>query len=335
MQKPFFSIIVVSLNAGEELKKTLESVSGQSCRDYEVILKDGGSEDGSLDFLREAFGDGSLDVLKEASADDSPDFLREASSDDSLDVLKEASGRVRLCEKKDRGIYDAMNQALKLATGDYFLFLNCGDYLYDNLVLERVKEKIEVSLKSGLEDKTEWEERKIRAKETGSYGTKTVPRIFYGDLYNRKQQARISSSPEITDFTLFRNVPCHQVCFYHKSLFEKRAYDLKYRVRADYEHFLYCIKERKATAQAMHLVTASYEGGGFSETEKNRRISAREHKEITRKYLGIDACRKYRLILWLTLAPVRSKIAENPRLALGYNRVKSMIYKMKGRHKEK
>ena len=48
MQKPFFSIIVVALNPGKRLEKTLESIVNQTFTDYEVILKDGGSTDGSL-----------------------------------------------------------------------------------------------------------------------------------------------------------------------------------------------------------------------------------------------------------------------------------------------
>ena len=53
MQKPFFSIVVVSLNPGERLKITLESILKQTYTDYEVILKDGGSTDGSLQGLIE------------------------------------------------------------------------------------------------------------------------------------------------------------------------------------------------------------------------------------------------------------------------------------------
>ena len=53
MQKPFFSIVVVSLNPGERLEKTLNSILSQTYQNYEVILKDGGSKDGSLEFLKE------------------------------------------------------------------------------------------------------------------------------------------------------------------------------------------------------------------------------------------------------------------------------------------
>ena len=48
MQMKFFSIIVVALNPGERLKKTLESIASQTFQDYEVIIKDGGSSDQSL-----------------------------------------------------------------------------------------------------------------------------------------------------------------------------------------------------------------------------------------------------------------------------------------------
>ena len=52
MRTPMFSILMVSLNPGGKLVETMESVVRQSYRDYEVIVKDGGSGDGSLEALR-------------------------------------------------------------------------------------------------------------------------------------------------------------------------------------------------------------------------------------------------------------------------------------------
>ena len=48
---PFFSILVVCLNAGSKLEQTITSIQAQDFTDYEIIVKDGGSTDGSLDFL--------------------------------------------------------------------------------------------------------------------------------------------------------------------------------------------------------------------------------------------------------------------------------------------
>ena len=81
----------------------------------------------------------------------------------------------------------------------------------------------------------------------------------------------------------------------------------------------------------MPVIVASYEGGGFSETKENRKRSAAEHKEITVKYLGKAKVFKYRMIMWLTLAPLRTMIAENPALSGIYNGVKNGIYKLFGR----
>ena len=297
MQKPFFSIIVVSLNAGERLKHTVESILGQSCEDYEVIIKDGGSTDGSLDFLPKDHC--SHSTIEKGTIDDELDQEKNR-------VKPAEQERIKLITKKDQGIYDAMNQALEEAVGEYYLFLNCGDYFYDLKVLEKTKREIE-------RKQDETKEKK--------------PSIFYGNLFNRKQHSVITSAPQITDFTLYRNVPCHQVCFYHYSLFLERGYDISYRVRADYEHFLYSVKKERALCHAMDHVVASYEGGGFSETKENRKRSSLEHKQITQIYLKKSGCIKYRLILWLTLAPLRSKIAESPGLSAGYNKIKSLLYR--------
>ena len=78
----------------------------------------------------------------------------------------------------------------------------------------------------------------------------------------------------------------------------------------------------------MPLAVASYEGGGFSETKVNREKSAKEHKEITLKYLGKAKVWKYRAIMWLTLAPLRTFMAESPMFSGIYNGVKKGIYKL-------
>ena len=74
------------------------------------------------------------------------------------------------------------------------------------------------------------------------------------------------------------------------------------------------------------MVVASYEGGGFSETKENRKRSAEEHKEITVQYLGRKKVWKYGMIMALTLAPVRTKMAESPTLSKLYNGIKNAVY---------
>lgn len=269
----FYSIIVVCLNAGERLKDTIKSILEQSYDNYEIVVKDGGSKDGSVEYLRDNIAD----------------------------------DRLKIYDKKDKSIYDAMNQAVELAKGEYLLFLNAGDSFYDNEVLANVTQ--------GILDKE---------KETGK-----LPDIAYGNMYHKALKTIIYPAPEINDFACYRNVPCHQTCFYHKSMFEDRGYDIKYNVRADYEHFLWCFYEKKAKIVYLPVMTAAYEGGGYSETKENKKLSAIQHKEITQKYMGKAKANKYRMLLLLTLAPLRSMLADSKYFSSFYNVIKTLIYKVK------
>lgn len=261
-----FSIITVCLNSGIELGRTIESVLRQDYSQWEIIVKDGMSTDGSVDSLPK-------------------------------------DQRIRVIMQKDKGIYDAMNQAIALAKGDYLLFLNSGDYLLDEHVLSRVAKKIA--------DSPEQRE------------------IYYGDIYNRKTGSEISSNPRINGFACFRNIPCHQTCFYARELMKKRNYEAEFKIRADYDHFLASYYQYKVRPKYLGIVVASYEGGGYSETPKNRIRSAKEHKIIVKRYMHPAQILWYRFLLLITLAPIRSRIAENPKLAAGYNRLKRVLYRHK------
>lgn len=98
-----YSIITVNYNNKEGLRDTIESVIHQSFRDFEFIVIDGGSTDGSADVLREYDKDISYWV-----------------------------------SEKDSGIYNGMNKGIAHASGDYLNFMNSGDSFYDNHVLEKV-----------------------------------------------------------------------------------------------------------------------------------------------------------------------------------------------------
>lgn len=263
-EQVLYSIIVVTLNAGEELLRTVDSILQQTFQNYEIIIKDGFSTDGSIERLPK---------------------------DD----------RIHLYQEKDKSIYDAMNQAIRYAKGEYYLFLNCGDYLYQESVLDEVTQRID----------------------------KKATDILYGNLYNRKLQSVIHAAPDINAFACYRNVPCHQTCFYHKQLFEERAYDIRYTVRADYEHFLWCYFVKKTNICYADIIIANYEGGGFSETKENLEASDRQHKEIIQKYMSKQQILKYHMLLILSLAPLRKKIAENKYLSGIYNKCKACLYAMK------
>lgn len=286
----FFSIIVVCLNPGDKLKKTLDSIKQQSFRDYEIIIKDGISRDGSLDYVRKLAAQQEFKKQEQFEKD---------GKTTTVPVI-------RILEKKDTGIYDAMNQAVEEAAGAYVYFLNCGDCFYSEDVLKKMAEFI---------------------KEKENAG---VPGIFYGNIFERLTRQQVISNPHIDAFGCYRNVPCHQACFYDTRLVKAHPFQTNYLVRADYEQFLWCFFKgslRSSTAfYYTELMIADYEGGGFSETKENQKRSQKEHKEITRKYIPAGQLFKFKLIMCLTLAPLRTMIAENEKTAGIYNRLKKMLY---------
>lgn len=104
--KPLLSVVTVNFNNMAGLESTLASVSSQSFADYEHIIIDAGSTDGSADVVRRY-------------AESSPHCTFWVS-------------------EPDNGIYDGMNKGIDHASGEYLLFMNSGDYLDGRDVLSRV-----------------------------------------------------------------------------------------------------------------------------------------------------------------------------------------------------
>ncbi len=99
---PKLSIITINYNNLEGLKRTVESVVNQTWQEFEYIVIDGGSTDGSTVYIE--------------------------SQSEHIDYW---------VSEPDKGIYNAMNKGIAKATGEYLLFLNSGDYLNDAMVLEK------------------------------------------------------------------------------------------------------------------------------------------------------------------------------------------------------
>lgn len=100
-----YSVITINYNHKEGLKRTIKSVISQTSTDYEYIIIDGGSTDGSIDTIKEHEGHISYWV-----------------------------------SQKDNGVYHAMNKGIAQAHGDYCIFMNSGDCFHSPLVLESVEE---------------------------------------------------------------------------------------------------------------------------------------------------------------------------------------------------
>lgn len=100
---PKLSVITICFNDREGLAKTLESVFAQTWKDYEMVVIDGGSTDGSAELVKEYADRFAFSV-----------------------------------SEKDKGIYNAQNKGWRNAKGEYCLFLNSGDFLADENALQRI-----------------------------------------------------------------------------------------------------------------------------------------------------------------------------------------------------
>lgn len=280
--------------------KTVNSVLAQTESDFEILIKDGGSTDGSTDQLPK-------------------------------------DSRVRLFCEKDGGIYDAMNQAADRVSGRYVLFLNCGDYLYDRGVLagiRRAAEGVPADGKNAAAGMKDAESGADRDAESVTAGQRR-PMIFYGNTYERRTQSLVMSNPKLDAFGCYRNIPCHQSCFYPAELIKpellrkrgrERTYEPRYRVRADYEHFLWCFFRTGTGTKYVPLTVCSYEGGGFSETRENRTAAKKEHRVITSLYMTKGERARYRAALILTLAPLRTYLSRSRLFSGVYQGMKRMVY---------
>ena len=100
------SVITINLNNAEGLRRTLESVLSQTCKDFEYVVVDGASTDGSVSLI-----------------------------DRFAEQLVSAGMAVITRSEPDSGLYNAMNKGVRLASGDYVLMLNSGDYFVNDRVV--------------------------------------------------------------------------------------------------------------------------------------------------------------------------------------------------------
>lgn len=176
------SVITVVFNRCDTIEDALRSVASQSYGDVEHIVVDGGSSDGTMDVLN--------------------------ASRDKIDVL---------LSEPDRGIYDALNKGISLATGDVVGFLHADDVFADAGVLSRI---------------------------AGAFANEAVG-ATYGDLVyvHAGDMARVIrhwsaghfSKPKLT----WGWMPPHPTFYVRRSIYaEFGGFDLRYRIAADYDTML-------------------------------------------------------------------------------------------------
>ena len=277
------SLITVSYNSARTIADTLVSVQNQTYKDIEYIVVDGNSSDGTIEIVKQ-FLDSTKDALQDASQDSEKDVAQDASQDSEKDVAQDASQDLSknlpqdllkgvtqgvvtkfLCER-DKGIYDAMNKGIALATGDIIGVLNSDDFYCSNDVIENV----------------------VRAFQENEID------CLYGDLnyvdpVDTTKIVRKWRSGAYNRINFLRGwMPPHPTFFVKKSCYERFGnFDTQFKSAADYELMLRFLFKESCIAQHLPKVMIHMRAGGVSNVSLKNRIRANREDRLAWKINGL------------------------------------------------
>ena len=266
------SIITITYNNAEGLRKTLASVASQTYADFEHIIVDGGSTDESVEIIRE-YAD-SEDIRLEGYKA----IRQENSNADNLALSPNhliTSSPIIWISEKDRGIYDAQNKGIRLAHGEYCYFLNAGDTFCNEYVLELIFKPLTFNLSP----------------------LTSTPDILYGNEIivdgngRRVGIARGVANPSFVD--LYNSCMKHQASFIRRELFEQYGmYDDTMRICADFDWFFRVIAfHDDVTLQYKDVYVAYFENTGLSYHAPE--LCAKERQQILDRYMSKRRQRDY------------------------------------------
>lgn len=273
------SIITINYNNAEGLRKTLASVAAQTFRDFEHIIVDGGSTDGSVEIIRQ-YADNEA-IRPENSKTDNL-----ASSPNHLIT----SSPITWISEKDRGVYDAQNKGIRLAHGEYCYFLNAGDTFCADDVLERM----------------------FSPNSLIASSPNRLPDILYGNeiiVDGNGQRVGIARGVENPSFVdLYNSFMKHQASFIRRSLFDKYGmYDADMRICSDFDWFFRVIAfHDEVSLQYKDIDIAYFENTGLS--YHTPELCAKERQQILDRYMTKRMQRDYAM---LGKYPRLSRLGEN------------------------
>lgn len=215
------SIITINYNNAEGLRKTLESVAAQTYRDFEHVIVDGASTDSSLQIIKEYVNNNNINEKPIA---------------------------IKWVSEPDNGIYNAMNKGIRMAEGQYCQFLNSGDMLAADNVVEKMLEYLE---------------------------TNTFPDILYGDMQKvmpngKKLRDKHGNVKDVTLNMFYHGCLNHSPAYIRKSLFESYGmYDENLKICSDWKFYMQSIVLGQASVKYVPLLVTIFDMGGISETRKD------------------------------------------------------------------
>jgi GT2 family glycosyltransferase len=247
---PLFSVVTVTLNCREEALRTARTVWQQEAADYQYLVKDGGSKDGTLETICQA-GQADIQVLP------------------------------------DRGIFDAMSQAINFCRGHYILFLNAGDSLLGKDALATV----------------------------GAFARQQeFPEVIYTYNYNELLKTEFRYPAHLSHFFLFRRAVCHQATYIRRDSFRDfGGFDPALTIGADDELLVRLVCRHHVRARLCPIVSVTFKDGGFSATPKSAQLKRAAWRCIRQRHFSKRERLLFGSALGLTLYPLRQWLLQRNR----------------------
>ena len=260
------SIITINYNDAEGLRKTLASVAAQTYPNIEHIIVDGGSTDGSVEVL-ETYKPTPSPFLKEGEIDASLKSCAEGSKEDY--PHQNPAHKVIWVSEKDKGIYNAMNKGIKMATGEYIEILNSGDILAAPDVTERMFQ----AMGNG-----QWAIDNENNRQSPIANGPQIP-IFYGNMTKVNAAGQVVGKSGYTEYSLrqfYQSTLNHDCAYIRKDLFEEYGlYDENLKIVSDWKWYLQAIGLGRVKPVYVDIDVTIFDDGGISETQLDRRAAER------------------------------------------------------------
>jgi glycosyltransferase involved in cell wall biosynthesis len=220
------SIITTTYNSASTIRDTLESVVNQSYNNIEHIIIDGKSRD------------------------------------NTLAIIAEFPHVAKIVSESDKGIYDAMNKGIKLATGEVIVMLNSDDFYENNQVINTIVHCFEIEPQIDI-----------------VYGN--ISYVNHNDT--NKVIRRVKSKPYYDNFFEDGEIVPHPTFFAKRKIYEKLGdYDFSFRLAADYEYTIRALKIHKFKAHYLDEFLVKMRMGGATTQNVNSIIKV--NQEILRAF---------------------------------------------------
>ena len=239
------SIITINYNNKAGLEKTIQSVTSQTSNDFEWVIIDGGSTDGSKEVI--------------INLTHNP---RSATTGDACVTQGSKNLNVNIgywCSEPDRGIYNAMNKGIAHATGEYLLFLNSGDNLHDKYVIKDFNEL------ANTED--------IIAGDITLDGSSD-------QILCSPDEAELDF-----DYMRFSIVRHSAAFFKSSLFKVYGGYDESYRIVSDLKFFLDALIKYNCSYSHWHRVVSDFNTEGISQRPETNELHMKERQKVFEEFL--------------------------------------------------